>query len=98
MQAALAMRRRRADSVREIEELGSDDRWRVLQRANAYDGDRRLLTLQHLVVVPAGGRGEDGVTGAEVQASAIIRMARAATGAHASDRFASRRRRSLGRF
>jgi hypothetical protein len=67
----------------------------------AYDNGDRLLTLaQHLVMVPAGGGrdDDDDVTGAEVQASAIIRMARAAAGAHASDRGASRRRRSLGRF
>ena len=63
----------------------------------AYDGDR-LLTLQYLVVVPAAGGRDVDVTGAEVQASAIIRMARAAAGAQDSDRGASRRRRSLGRF
>jgi len=63
----------------------------------AYDGDRLLTVAQHLVV-PAGGRDDDDVTGTEVQASAIIRMARAAAGAQDSDRGASRRRRSLGRF
>ena len=57
-----------------------------------YDGDRLLQML-----VAASDRG-GGVTDAEVQASAIIGMARRAAGARPSDRAAARRRRSLRWF
>nr|TKW37862.1 hypothetical protein SEVIR_1G076801v2 [Setaria viridis] len=60
-----------------------------------YDGGDRL-SQQQLVAV-SGGRG-GAATDAEVQASAIIRMARRAAGAQPSDRGAARRRRSLRWF
>ncbi|RLN06916.1 hypothetical protein C2845_PM11G15150 [Panicum miliaceum] len=58
-----------------------------------YDGDRLLQEL----MVEASGRG-DATGAAEVQAGAIIGMARRAAGARPSDRAAAGRRRSLRWF